>query len=143
MCGGRAIETDPQRERPKEKRTESEIRALGERERQADDRRRNRKWGKKTRNSESLRGGWGPEEQEGGTEPGAKRWAKRREINNREIRQRQKRCTPVNPRKLGRKGRNVSRVTPSSASPAVPAHRPARNVNYKLLLNNPESWLVP
>lgn len=47
MCRGRAIETGLQRERPKERRTESKIRALRERERQADDRRRNRKWGKK------------------------------------------------------------------------------------------------
>lgn len=46
MCGGRAIETGPQRERPKERRIESKIRAFGERERQADDKRRNRKWGK-------------------------------------------------------------------------------------------------
>ena len=33
MCGGRAIETGPQRERPKERRIESKIRAFGERER--------------------------------------------------------------------------------------------------------------
>ena len=146
MCRGRAIETGLQRERPKERRTESKIRALRERERerQADDRRRNRKWKeKKTLNSESLRGSWGPEEQEGDTEPGAKRWEKRKEINNKGIRQRQKRYTRMNPCKMGTEGRNVSRVTPSSPSPVVPAHRPAWNVNYKLLLNNAERWLVP
>ena len=105
MCRRRAIETGLQRERPKERRTESKIRALRERGRQ----RTGGETGsgkKNTRNSESPRGSWDPEEQEGDTEPGAKRRERRREINNRAMRQEAEKIHTYEPARNRERGKD-------------------------------------